>query len=253
MPPAGAPPVLDLRIAGKTYPGASGQPVTVVRDLAFTVGPRESVALVGPSGCGKTTSLNIVAGLDSRFDGSLSFPALGGREPHIACVFQEPRLLPWRTLEQNLELVLPKPRRGTGIAAHWLAHMGLAEAAQRFPTQVSLGMQRRAALARAFAVEPDLLLLDEPFVSLDGPLARRLRRLLLDTLAERPCAALLVTHDLREAIELADRILILSPSPTRVVAEVTVPGRREDRTERDVEAFRQDLVSRPEPVFRLIA
>ncbi|WP_114394070.1 ABC transporter ATP-binding protein [Oleisolibacter albus] len=250
-PPAPERPALDLNIAEKTFPGQGRHavPVPVVRDLRLRVGARESVALVGPSGCGKTTTLGIVAGLDRAFTGTVQGPADG----RLACVFQEPRLLPWRSLAQNVELVLPPARRGDGSARCWLERMGLGEAMARYPGQVSLGMQRRAALARAFVTEPSLLLLDEPFVSLDGPTARRLRRLLVETLAERPCAALLVTHDLREAITLADRVLILSPRPTCILAEIQVPGRREERTETDVERLRQDLLDRPEPAFRLIA
>lgn len=253
MSHAGAPPLLRLEVARKAFPAPGNGQVEVIRDLSFEVRPREMVALVGPSGCGKTTALGIVAGLDRAYDGTRILSRPGGGIPTLGSMFQEPRLLPWRTLRQNIELVLEKPRRGTGVADHWLERMGLGEAADRFPGQVSLGMQRRAAMARAFAVEPDLLLLDEPFVSLDEPTARRLRRLLVTTLSDRGCAALLVTHNLREAIELADRILLLAPGPTRVMAEVTVPGQRENRTEQDVEAFRRSLIDRPEPVFRLIA
>ncbi|HYE50027.1 MAG TPA: ATP-binding cassette domain-containing protein [Azospirillaceae bacterium] len=250
MSAAGASPVLTLEIAEKRFASATGE-VVAIRGLSFQVGAGESVALFGPSGCGKTTTLNIVAGLDTRFEGRLHFPGAPDG-PALGCVFQEPRLLPWRTLEQNVELALPPARRGAGTGAAWLERMGLAEAAGRYPDAVSVGMQRRAALARAFAVEPELLLLDEPFVSLDAALAARLRRLLASMLAERPCAVLLVTHDLREAIELADRILFLSPSPARVVAEVAVPGRRSERTEGQVEAFRRSLLERAEPVFRAI-
>ncbi|HYC03161.1 MAG TPA: ATP-binding cassette domain-containing protein [Azospirillaceae bacterium] len=256
MPAAGASPVLTLDIREKRFASTAGGEVVAIRDLAFHVGRGESVALFGPSGCGKTTTLNIVAGLDRRFEGTLAFPASAAGGPALGCVFQEPRLLPWRTLERNVELVLPPARRGTGIAAGWLERMGLAEAAGRFPEAVSVGMQRRAALARAFAVEPELLLLDEPFVSLDQALAARLRRLLAETLGrtpdDRPCAVLLVTHDLREAIELADRILFLSPAPARVLTEVVVPGRRGERGEREIEAFRRALLDRAEPVFRAI-
>lgn len=257
MSDAGAPPLLRLEIAAKSFPAPEGGRVEVIRGLALEVRPEEAVALVGPSGCGKTTALGIVAGLDGRFEGRRELSLPGGGAPVLASVFQEPRLLPWRTLRENVELALKaagRDRAGrTALAALWLGRMGIAEAAGRFPGQVSLGMQRRAAMARAFAVEPDLLLLDEPFVSLDEPTAHRLRRLLAETLAERRCAALLVTHNLREAIELADRLLLLAPGPTRVLAEVAVPGRRGARSEQEVEAFRRSLLSRPEPAFRLIA
>lgn len=211
----------------------------------------EFVVLVGPSGCGKTTALNIVAGLDSAFDGSLTFA--GGRTPTLGYVFQNPRLLPWRTVRQNIALVLPKPLRHDGRVEAWLDAMGLSDVADEYPTRLSVGMARRAALARAFVVEPELLLMDEPFVSLDEPTARRLRALLTDTLERRPATVLFVTHNLREAIQLADRILVMAPGPTRVVAEVPVTVPRARRDDAMVEAFRTALLARPEPVFRVLA
>jgi len=252
-PPPTPEPLLNVDIDEKCFASAQDGHVVAVRGLKFTVATGESVALFGPSGCGKTTTLNIVAGLDRHFRGQISFPGGEPGGPRLAFVFQEPRLLPWRTLAANVDLVLPPDRRGGAATQDWLARMGLADAANRFPEEVSIGMQRRAALARAFAVEPDLLLLDEPFVSLDAALAQRLRRLLAGTLADRPGAVLLVTHDLREAIELADRILFLSPAPTHVLAEVTVPGRRGQRTEQEIESFRHGLLNRPEPPFRWMA
>jgi ABC-type nitrate/sulfonate/bicarbonate transport system ATPase subunit len=143
-------------------------------------------------------------------------------------VFQAPRLLPWRTVRENLELVL---RRGAdpGIVETLLNEVGLAEAAGFYPSRLSGGMARRAALARAFAIDPDLLLLDEPFVSLDAAAAVRLRALLLRLVTTRPATVLFVTHDAAEAVTLADRILLLTPSPGRVLAELPISIPRDQR------------------------
>jgi NitT/TauT family transport system ATP-binding protein len=144
-------------------------------------------------------------------------------------VFQEPRLLPWLTVEDNLELVLADDPESDAKIETWLAEMGLADVRAVFPTRLSLGMARRVALARAFIIEPTLLLMDEPFVSLDEPTAERLRHVLLETLRAHPATVLFVTHNLREAITLADRIALLGPAPTRVLREIEVPIPRERR------------------------
>ena len=214
------------------------------------------MALVGPSGCGKTTMLNIAAGLDRAFDGTVTYAEpKSNPDPVIGYVFQNPRLLPWRTVRQNVTLVLPKALRNGGGASvdEWLSAMGLSDVADQFPTRLSVGMARRVALARAFVVQPDLLLMDEPFVSLDEPTAQRLRALLAAMLERRPATVLFVTHNLREAIQLADRILVMAPGPTRVVAEVPVPVARTMRDDAMVEAFRAELLARPDPVFRVLA
>ena len=189
-----------------------------------------------------------------RFDGAVEVgPRPDGGPARLGYVFQEPRLLPWRSVRQNLALVLPRAQRRGPAVDSMLEALELTPFADRFPTQLSLGMARRVALARAFLVEPDLLLMDEPFVSLDEPTALRLRTLLSELLDRRPATVLLVTHNLREALALADRLLLLAPSPGRVVAEVPVTVPRAARDDATVEALRRDLLSRPEPAFRLLA
>ena len=212
-------------------------------ELAFSLGNGEVAALVGPSGCGKTTLLRIIAGLDSDFEGSVALPAHG----MLGMVFQEPRLLPWRTVEQNVRLAAPQ---ATDAALGTLFQaLGLTAHRDHYPGELSLGLARRVALARAFAVEPDLLLLDEPFVSLDDALAARLRDELADLVNRRPITTLLVTHNVDEAIELADRLLLLSSSPARILADVPVARPRAARTEAELAALRDEIARRLDQPF----
>jgi ABC-type nitrate/sulfonate/bicarbonate transport system ATPase subunit len=211
--------ILRLRIEGKSFDTALGN-LPVLGSIDLTLGAREIVALVGPSGCGKTTLLRIIGGLEADFHGTLEWGA--AMMPRIGTVFQEPRLLPWRTVRQNLLLTQPTER--PDLVDHLLHTLDLAPFSDAFPHTLSLGMARRAAIARAFAIEPELVLLDEPFVSLDPEMAARSRELLLSAWRERPTAALLVTHDRAEAASLADRILLLSERPARIREEVIVPA-----------------------------
>lgn len=223
---------LEVSIRGKTFPGAR-EPV--LADLSFALGAHEIVALVGPSGCGKTTLLRLISGLDPAFDGEITWPgqrgaALAGvAPPRLGMVFQEPRLLPWRTVWQNLALVLPPGQQAA--AAALLKRLGLWDERDSYPSRISLGMARRVAIARAFAIAPALVLLDEPFASLDASNAELGRAVLLEAWAERPTAALLVTHDLTDAAALADRVLMLAGRPARIIADITIAAseRRGDR------------------------
>lgn len=220
--------VLRVALTGKRFPAlGAAPPRPVLGALSLTLHAHEVLVVTGPSGCGKTTLLNLVAGLDPDFAGHIERPGQG----RLAYVFQEPRLLPWRTVAQNLALVLPAgPPRAARIA-RVLDEVGLAEAATTYASRLSLGMARRVALARAFVVEPDLLLLDEPFASLDRATAQRLRLLLLDLLENRRAAALFVTHDLEEAVLLGHRLVVLTASPATVAAELPIaldPALRRD-------------------------
>jgi ABC-type nitrate/sulfonate/bicarbonate transport system ATPase subunit len=187
----------------------------VIAGLAFEVEEGELVCLLGPSGSGKTTALNIVAGLDRDFEGEVRF----GGGARLSYVFQDPRLLPWRTLRENIALPLKGRPDAERSAAKWLDRVGLEGRYDLFPGQASLGMQRRAALARALAFEPTMLLMDEPFVSLDEKAGAELRSLFLDLWRRRRVTTLFVTHNLAEAAEIATRILILGGSPATIVAD----------------------------------
>ena len=173
--------LLDVAIASKDYLAADGRPRRALEDLRLTLKRGEAGAVVGPSGCGKTTLLRIVAGLDRDFVGSVKLPAHG----RLGMVFQEPRLLPWRNVADNIHIAAPRAS-GAEIEA-LLDTLGLAGHAEHFPRQLSLGLARRAALARALAIKPDLLLLDEPLVSLDAALALELRDLLARLIDENSC------------------------------------------------------------------
>lgn len=214
--------LLNVNIRRKAY--VSG--INIIEDLAFAVQQGEFVAIVGPSGAGKTTLLNLIAGLDRDMDGGVAFHSGQGApvSPRTSFMFQEPRLMPWLNVQQNLELVLaPQSRKQRRAPLEdLLAQVGLPGCGAMFPGQLSGGMQRRVALLRAFIVEPDLLLMDEPFQSLDAPTANQLRILLQELWQRTRPTVLFVTHNLREALSLADRILFFSARPCKVILDLPV-------------------------------
>ena len=215
---------LRVEVRRKVYPGAARP---ALEGLALAAAPGEIVAIVGPSGSGKSTLLAIAAGLDRDLDGAV---AIDGRHAfpdglppiRIGMVFQASRLMPWLTVLDNVRLVLPAGAESTAEARRLLSDLDLAEAADAFPGQLSGGMQRRVALARACAVRPDLLLLDEPLISVDAATAARMRGCLLKLWADARPTIVYVTHDLREALAVADRVAFLSRGPGRVVLEIAV-------------------------------
>lgn len=211
--------MLRLHVESKSFRTATGDTLPVLGRIDLTLGRREIVALVGPSGCGKTTLLRIAGALDTDYQGTIEWES--GAMPRIGTVFQEPRLLPWRTVLENL--LLAQRVRDRGLAVSLLDTLDLTAFQDAYPATLSLGMARRVAIARAFVIEPELILLDEPFVSLDPAAADRSRELLLAAWRTRSTAALLVTHDREEAAALADRILLLGSRPTQVLEELIVP------------------------------
>lgn len=239
---------IQININNKTYPTAT---TPSIANLKLSLNSNEFTCLVGPSGCGKTTLLNIIAGLDNDYEGEI----LVGQQhthPKIGYIFQNPRLLPWRTVRENIELVLDEHQSPEVIDA-LLEVMQLTPAQHIYPERLSLGMSRRVSIIRAFAVDPEVLLMDEPFVSLDAPTARQVRELLLKLWQQRPHTVLFVTHDLREAIALADRLIFLSASPMQVVSEIIVPIARSDRrNELAIESFRQQLLQNHPEIKQLL-
>lgn len=225
--PVGANNLLKVDIKEKTFRSARGKPVTALRDLQFDYHENEFTCIFGPSGCGKTTTLRILLGLEKEFKGSFELPK--AESSKVGAVFQEPNLLPWRTVDQNVRLAMPKGEREKDLG--WLFNsLGLKSMLELYPSELSLGLARRVSIARAFAIEPDILFLDEPFVSLDDPTAERLRRLLLSVWSERPTTALMVTHNLQEALMLCDRILVMSERPGHLRGTFDVKLPRESRS-----------------------
>ena len=234
-------PLISLRQVGKSF--KDGQ-VQALDGVSFDVRPGEFVSLVGPSGCGKTTLLRLINGLIAPDRGQIT---VKGRPPApssaLAMVFQSARLLPWRTVAGNIEFVLAL--RGLSRAAcaeralALLGVVGLRDFADAYPHELSGGMQQRVGLARALAVEPEVLLMDEPFAALDAMTRETLRAGLLRMWAERRMAVVFVTHDIDEAILLSQRIVLLRPRPGRIdeIVAVDLPEPRWQTDPRGLPAF----------------
>jgi NitT/TauT family transport system ATP-binding protein len=218
---------IRLRDLTKVFP-ASGGPVAALGPIDLEVAAGTFVAVVGPSGCGKSTLLRLLSGLEAPSGGSVSVfgasPTEVAADGRIGIAFQDPALLPWRSVAGNISLPLAaRPRRGghRDVEA-LLATVGLAGMGAARPHQLSGGMQQRVAIARALVAHPDLLLLDEPFGALDELLRSRLDGELQRIWAESTPTTVLVTHSISEAVLLADRVLVMSSGPGRVVDDVAV-------------------------------
>lgn len=225
--------MLEVTGLGHTYPGK--QRHVAIEELGFTVRTGELACIVGPSGCGKSTLLRLIGGLQRPTSGRVELHGteIDGVPDDLAVVFQDygRSLFPWLTVRGNVEF----PLRTRSVnrrerAEEALAQVGLADAAKKYPWQLSGGMQQRVAIARALATRPALLLMDEPFASVDAQTRFELEDLLLSVREQHGSTILLVTHDIDESIYLGDRVLVLSKSPATVVAELDVPlGARRDQ------------------------
>ena len=211
---------------------SNGGRLQVVEDVSLTVGDGEFVAIVGPSGCGKTTLMNMVVGFVQPDSGSILIDGVPRAEPNAKGILisQQGSIFPWLTVQQNLMFGLKDrpPADKQEVADHYAAMVGLKGFEGSYPHELSGGMLKRAEMARAFAVKPEILYMDEPFSALDALTNLRMRNELLRILEEERHTVMLITHDVEEAIHLADRIMVLSPRPTRVQAmfKVNLPHPR---------------------------
>jgi NitT/TauT family transport system ATP-binding protein len=222
--------VLRLKNVARRFSNrTAGAPIfTAVRDLSFHVCQHEFVSIVGPSGCGKSTLLNLIAGLDRPSEGTVALHGaeVTGPNSNVGFMLQKDMLLPWRTVLQNVEFGLEardlsKAQRRE-CALRELKRCRLQEFADRYPYQISGGQRQRAALARTLAIDPDVVLLDEPFSALDAQTKLVLQKSFAETIAGSGLTTLLITHDLSEAVAMSDRILVMSDGPGRIVEEIEV-------------------------------
>jgi NitT/TauT family transport system ATP-binding protein len=235
---------LEYRNVTMRFPGNARRPeLTAIREVSFALDDGEVVALIGPSGCGKSTLLNIGSGLYRPSEGAafVDGERVVAPNAHVAFMLQKDLLLPWRTVLDNVAFGLEIQRRPAAErvarARELLAGLQLIDFVNHYPHQLSGGMRQRVALARTLAVEPSVLLLDEPFSAVDAQTRMVLQRDLARTLKQAGKTALLITHDLAEAVLMADRVLVMSPRPGRIVDEIRIDmphrddpiARREDK------------------------
>jgi NitT/TauT family transport system ATP-binding protein len=228
---------MEVASVTKTYPH-SNEHIVALKDITFNVHQGEFICIIGPSGCGKSTLLKIIAGLDKPSSGEIRFEGAVVTKPHpkISMVFQSFAIFPWRTILQNVEYGLeirgvPKQQRRK-IAEEFIDLVGLTGYENLYPKQLSGGMKQRVGLARALAIDPEIILMDEAFSAIDEFTAETLREEVAEIHGETEKTFLLVTHNLPEAIELADRIVVLSARPGRVKSVVEVSLKRpRDKTD----------------------
>jgi NitT/TauT family transport system ATP-binding protein len=220
-----------------SFPTANG-PLKVIDSVSCAVHDREFVSIIGPSGCGKTTMMNMVAGFIKPTSGTVTFDGrqIAGPGPDRGLIFQEYGVFPWLTVKQNIAFGLTLAANDVDAVAReeicrqYMALMGLSEFADAWPRTLSGGMLQRLALARAYAVKPQVLLMDEPFGALDAQTRLAMQNLLLDVLAAEGKTVMLITHSFEEAVYLSNRILVMTARPTRIreIIEVPIPYPRQE-------------------------
>lgn len=225
---------IEIKNASKTFI-QKGKQFTALDNVSLSIEKGEFICLLGPSGCGKSTLLNAIAGFSPITEGSIKIEGKEVTEPSVknVTIFQNYGLLPWRTVQKNVELglepkKLPKKEREE-IAEKYINLVGLSDFIKSHPRQLSGGMQQRVSIARALAVEPDILFMDEPFGALDAITRMKLQDDILKISKQEKSTIIFVTHDIEEAVFLADRIVVMTPNPGKIKSVVTVPlkGHRE--------------------------
>jgi ABC-type nitrate/sulfonate/bicarbonate transport system ATPase subunit len=236
-----------VRDIQKSFPTEQGT-LEVIGGISFTLGDGEILAIVGPSGCGKTTLMNIVAGFDRPDHGAVYVDGVvrPGANPKGIVITQQGSVFPWLTVRENVLFGLrnaPRENR-SALADHYTALVGLQGFERRYPHELSGGMLKRVEIARALAMKPEVLYMDEPFSALDALMSMRMRVELLRILEQEQLSVVLITHDVEEAIQLADEILVLSPRPTTVKARFEVPWQRPRKlTGNDVQSLKESILS----------
>lgn len=239
----------------KTFTTVRGGTVVAINNFNLTVRDGSFVCLVGKSGCGKTSLLRMTTGLDVPSSGSITLNGepIHGTHPKIGIVFQEDRLLPWRTIQKNVEFGLELTHAGAAErkekALHYLDLVGLSKFSQAHPHELSGGMKQRAAIARALANDPEVLLMDEPFGALDAQTRSKMQNLLLEVLQREGKTVMMITHSVDEAVYLASRIVVVTARPARIKEIIEIPfgyPRHEDLHETpefiSIKAHVRDLV-----------
>jgi len=231
------PVVFEVKGLGKTFTSPQGETIRALQDINFQVHRREFIMVIGPSGCGKSTLIRMIAGLDHPTEGQmlLDGQSVQGPGPDRGMVFQSYTLFPWLTVEKNVmfgpEMCGHGPNHAKREAAHWIDMVGLREFANHYPHQLSGGMKQRVAIARALANKPRVLLMDEPFGALDAQTRCQMQNYLLQIWRKVDVTIIFITHDLDEAVLLADRIVVLGRNPGHIqeVIEVPVPRPRSEK------------------------
>ncbi len=241
--------VIDIRGVYKAYYEPNlNEGLVVLKNINLSIRENEFVCVIGPSGCGKTTLLNMIAGFEKPLKGEIFYRdrKILGPGPERAVIFQEYSLLPWMSVQKNVEFSLDRkkysPKEREKIASEYIEKVKLAGFENSKPNLLSGGMRQRVAIARAFAMQPDILLMDEPFSSLDEQTRRHLDREILDIWKDEKKTVVLVTHSVEEALLLATRIVLLTPSPGQVFKEWNLPAEKESLSSEQMTAFKNDII-----------
>jgi ABC-type nitrate/sulfonate/bicarbonate transport system ATPase subunit len=239
---------LEIQQLSKYYP-VNGQSLPVLQDISLQIQPGEFVSIVGSSGCGKSTLLRLLIGLDQEYQGNILLDGdrIVGTSLKRGIVFQEHRLFPWLTVQQNIEIGLRNApgtlRQKQAAVQEHVALVGLQGFENAFPHQLSGGMSQRVAIARALVNRPEILLLDEPFGALDAQIRTRLQQELQRIWQQEGITMVLVTHDVEEAVFLADRVVVMEPRPGRIKRVLPVPlARPRERASREFAAFKDEVL-----------